>query len=121
MKMSTEPAPIEFEKTLAELNGSSEQRLAAIHKLAQLDIRSRRILVTLEQIVLNDPSPEIQQAALEVLSLPHHQRAYRVYSSLNKKARSIMPAEIDRWAQDRLISPRQALLLKGRLGIGTAD
>ena len=117
MKLSTEPAPIEFDKTLAELNGQAEERLAAIHKLAQLDIRSRRILLALEQIVLNDPSPEVQQAALGVLCLPQHQRAYRAFSPLTKRARCSLPAEIDRWAQDRLISPQQALLLKGRLGL----
>jgi hypothetical protein len=116
--MVTVTAPIELETILAELNGLDKERLAAIQKLAQLDLRSQKALVALEQVFLNDPSPEVRQAALKVLTLPQHQRAYRAFSCLNKKARALMPAEIDRWVEDCLVTPRQALLLKARLGFG---
>lgn len=116
--MSTEVSQTEFDQILADLNGLSKDRLTAIYKLAQIDIKSLRILAALEQIVLTDPSPEIQQAALGVINLPQNQRVYRAFSSINKKARTLLPAEIDRWVADRLISPKQAALLKGRLGSG---
>ena len=116
--MSTESTTHELSIIMAKLKGDSSTRLAAIHKFGQLGTSDLKIVLALEQIALKDPEPEIQEAALEVLSLPQHQRVHRNLSSLNDYVRKLLPDEIDLWAKQQIISPQLTRLLKGRLGVG---
>jgi hypothetical protein len=116
--MPKESTTDELSIILADLKGDSSTRLAVIHKLGHLETSDSKIVLALEQVVLKDPEPEIQAAALEVLSLPQHQRVHRNLSKLNDYERKLLPYEIDLWEKEQIISPQLTRLLKGRLGVG---
>ena len=97
-----------------------EQRLEALNILRTLPLSAAELELAvrlLERLALDDPSPQVQQAALHALSSSPYRGAQRGLAELDEPARRLLGAQIERLAQENLLPERLAAVLRGRYAL----
>lgn len=96
--------------------GSKElsSRLKAIEAISQLSKSSAEILRALENLMLNDPSKKVREAAARALSSSTHRALQRQMTHLAPNSLKTILREIERLQADGILSEEQIKLLRLR-------